>query len=247
MSKLIHAEIHRVLKSKLLYILLFISAFIGAASVFTVSLEADENSAVFLVTSGNLVMFMTMFQALFAGGISILLIASEFSSGVIRNKLIMGHKRRDILLSWTVIYTIVTILDFAVIIAAFFITLAASGADFSGVEAECVIGNILLLLLFMVKFQMFSLLMVCIYSDQKTAVIVYLLSNMTMLPIILLSYSGNSGLTQFFSRFFLGGFVNNFSLNEKTDKPWLTAFCLILLSLLYLYLANAYFKKKDLK
>ncbi|OPZ16684.1 MAG: hypothetical protein BWZ04_03088 [Firmicutes bacterium ADurb.BinA205] len=123
----------------------------------------------------------------------------------------------------------------------------ASGADLSGVDVECVIGNILLLLLFMVKFQMFSLLMVCIYSDQKTAVIVYLLSNMTMLPIILLSYSGNSGLTQFFSRFFLGGFVNNFSLNEKTDKPWLTVLCLILLSILYLYLANAYFKKKGLK
>lgn len=250
MNKLIFADLPRVFRSKLLYILLMLMAVMAAASVFTVYVEEEEKQALFMVASNNIILFVSMLMPVFAGGLSIILISSEFSSGVIRNKFIMGHSRRDILLSWTVIYSLITLLTYIVYIGTFFISLAISGADFSQYDAGNVLLSILMLFLFMLKFQMFSMLMVCIYPDAKNAVIIYILNSMMNLPVMLLSMSENGAkVTKALSKFFLAAYssADGFSLAAEPDKPLLTVVCILALSAVYLILANVYFAKKDLK
>ena len=108
--------------------------------------------------------------------------------------------------------------------------------------------NLLLILLFMLKFQMFSLLLACIYPDVKTAVICYLLSNASLIPIMLASVNEENNRTvRLLSRFFFVGFLNDFQLDVTVSKPWLTALCVAALGVGYLLLALAYFKRKELK
>ena len=249
MSRLIFADIPRVLRSKILYVVLLMTAFMAAASVFTTILETDNKSALFAVSSNNLVMFMSIMMPVFSGGLSVMLTSAEFSSGVIRNKFIMGHSRKNILLSWTVIYSIITFLTYVLYIGVYFIVLAACRADLSSADAGNVCVNLLIILLFVMKFQMFSFLMVCIYPDAKTAVICYLLNNITLVPLMLASMSNEkSKAVRFLSRIFIFGYTSDeFSLMNKPDKPWLTAVCIAVLSGIYMVLAALYFDKKDLK
>lgn len=248
MSKLLYADMPRVFKAKAFYLILLLAAVLGSVSVIMTYMDMDDESLLFMLSSNNLVLFLSMFIALFAGGLSMLLIAAEFSGGVIRNKFIMGHRRSSILFSWTLMYAFTTLLTFIVYFGSYFITLLAFGADMSRADAGAVVTNLFLIFLFMLKFQMFSMLMICIYPDAKTAVICYILSNMSTVPSILLSVGkGNEKITRVLSRFIFGGYVNNFNLGAKTDKPWLTAICVVMLGMAYLLVANAYFKKKDLK
>lgn len=249
MYKLIAADLPRVLRSKILYVLLLLTAFMAVASVTTVLLTLEEKSLLFAVSSNNLAMFFSIMLPVFSGGLSVMLIAAEFSSGVIRNKCIMGHKRRDILLAWGVIYTGFTVLVYLLYIGIYFLTLLAVGADFTGADAGVIAGNLLMLLLFSVKFQMFSFLLVCIYPDSKTAVIGYLLNNLTIVPLMLLSLSDeNSKVIAFLSRIFIFGYAaDEFSLMTKPDQPWFSALCILVLSAVYLLLAKICFERKDLK
>lgn len=249
MNKLISADFPRVIKSKLIWIVMFLTVFLAAASVFVVFSETDDKALIFYIGSKNLTLFMSMMMPIFSGGISIMLIAAEFSSGTIRNKFIMGHKRTDILLSWGITYTITTLITYVIYIGTFFIGLLAVGADFTGVDAGNVITNLIVIMLFLLKFQMFSFLMVCIYPDAKTAVICYILNNCTIVPLVLLSLSDEKSKgVQFLSRIFILGYTNgDFTLASAPNKPWLTALLIIMLSAVYCILAVAYFKKKDLK
>ena len=249
MNKLISADIPRVLRSKITIILVILTAFMAFASVMTASMEADEGMPVFPIASSNLVLFLSMLTPVFSGGLSIMLISGEFSSGVIRNKFIMGHKRRDVLLSWAVIYSVTTLLTYAVYVGTFFIAVKAAGIAVPSGNAGNIAVNLLILLLFVMKFQMFSLLMVCIYPDAKTAVICYLLNNATIVPMMLASLNNeNSKAMKFLSRIFIFGYTNgSFTLFSKPDKPWLTAVLIAALSALYMVLADMYFRRKDLK
>ena len=249
MNKLISADFPRVIKSKLIWIVMFLTVFMAAASVFVVFSETDDKALIFYIGSNNLTLFMSMMMPIFSGGISIMLIAAEFSSGTIRNKFIMGHKRTDILLSWGITYTITTLITYVIYIGTFFIGLLAVGADFTGIDTGNVMTNLLIIMLFLLKFQMFSFLMVCIYPDAKTAVICYILNNCAIVPLVLLSLSDEKSKgVQFLSRIFILGYTNgDFTLASAPDKPWLTALLIIALSAVYCILTVVYFKKKDLK
>lgn len=249
MNKLIMADLPRLLRSKLLWIVMLLTVFLAASSILTIFAETDDKTMIFHIGSNNLILFISMMMPIFSGGISILLIAAEFSSGVIRNKFIMGHKRTDILLSWGIIYTITTLLTYVLYIASFFIGLLIAGADFTGIDTGNVAANLLIIMLFMIKFQMFSFLMVCIYPDAKTAVICYILNNCTMIPLsLMLVADEKSKGVEFLSRIFIFGYTNgDFTLASAPDKPWLTALLIIMLSAVYGILTVVYFKKKDLK
>ena len=249
MSNLIFADLPRVLRSKILYVVLILTAFMGAASVFTVLLENDDKAMIFPVASNSIVMFISMMMPVFSGGLSIMLIAAEFSSGIIRNKFIMGHKRSHILLSWGIIYTLFTLLTYILYIGVFFIALTVAGVDFSGVDFGNVFMNLFIVLMFALKFQMFSFLLVCIYPDAKSAVIAYVLNNITIVPLMLLSMSDEkSRLIKFLSRIFIFGYTDGeFTLMSEPDKPWFTVLLITVLSVVYMVLALLYFNRKDRK
>ena len=178
-----------------------------------------------------------------------MLISGEFTSGVIRNKFIMGHSRRSVLMSWAAIYSATTLLTFIVYVGAFFLSLNIFGANLSGIRAGDVAVNLLILMLFVMKFQMFSFLMTVIYPEAKTAVICYILNNATIVPLMLASMSEKkSWLMKFLSRILLLGYTNgDYTLMTKPDKPWLTALMIVALGAVYLILADVHFRKKDLK
>ena len=248
MNKLMSADIPRIIRSKILYAALLLTVFLGAASVLVVFTETDDKAAIFPIASNNLVMFLSMMLPIFSGGFSIMLIAGEFSSGVIRNKFIMGHSRTSILFSWCALYSVTTAVTFLLYIGTFFLTLNVIGAEMPS-DMGTVFLNIGVIFLFAMKFQMFSLLMVCIYPDAKMAVICYLLNNITMVPLMLLSmYDEDSAAIKFLSRIFIFGYTTgDYTFLTKPDKPWLTAVCIVMLSVVYMILANACFKRKDLK
>ena len=82
----------------------------------------------------------------------------------------------------------------------------------------------------------------------KMAVICYLLSNASLIPIMLASVRGeNNSTVRLLSRFFFVGFIDHFQLDVTVDQPWLTALCVAALGACYLFLALAYFKRKELK
>lgn len=250
MNKLISADLPRVLKSKMFFIVLILTVVMAVASVLTTFVESDQSEIIFLTSSCNLILFTGMMLPVFTGGLSVMVIAVEFSSGIIRNKFVMGHSRKNILCAWTLIYSFTTLITFIVYVAAFFITLGVTGVDLSSFDGSVIATNLLLVFCFWLKFQMFSLLMICIYPDAKTAVIVYLLNNCTMVPIILASMSDTqSTAMKVLSRFFIHGYTaaEGFSLAYEYDKPWLTAVCAIGLGVVYWLLARYYFEKKDLK
>ena len=248
MRDLLRADWPRALRSRCYRWILLFALFLGAGCVLICTVETNDRRLLLAEASNNLVMFLSMFMAVLSGALSVIAIAVEFSSGVIRNKCIIGHRRSHILFAWVLIYSMTTVLSFLAFFSAFFLALLCSGAALSQASAGAIAGNLLLILLFMLKFQMFSLLAVCIYPDVKTAVICYLLSNASLIPIMLASVDGeNDEAVGLLSRFFFVGFLNDFQLDATTAQPWLTALCVLSLGAGYLLLALAYFQRKELK
>ena len=101
MSKLIFADIPMVFKSKMLYIIFGLSAFLGFSIVLISYPETETPEELLALLYYNSSNFINMLMPILFGGVSIILISKEFSSGVIRNKVTMGHSRRNIILSWT--------------------------------------------------------------------------------------------------------------------------------------------------
>lgn len=249
MNKLVFADIPRVLRSKILYGILAFAAFTGIASVITALWEANDKTLLFSAASNSLVFFLSILLPVFSGGLSVLLIANEFSSGIIRNKLIMGHKRSQILFAWGFIYSLFTILTFILFSGVFFVTLLVVGTDFTGVDFGIVSINLLIILMFALKFQTLSFLMVCIYPDEKTAAITFLLNSLTIVPLMLVSLADKqSGIERFLSRIILFGYTSNdFTLTTAPNKPWLTILLIAVLSIVYMCLALILFKRKEIK
>lgn len=250
MSKLIFADIPRVFRSKILYLIFGLSAFLGFAMAFisyTGTEKPDELLTSLYYNSSNMI---SMLMPVLFGGVSIMLISKEFSSGIIRNKITMGHSRLNIVLSWAVIYSVTTLITFILFFSALWITAAAFGTDTSSLNAVNVIAELLVLLIFAIKFQLFSILMVCIYSDAKMAVICYLLNSLFIYPFMIFSMLDKYDfIIKAGSRINLCAWGINGSglFLTEPDKPWLTILCSIGLGALYLVLANLYFSKKDLK
>ena len=250
MSKLIFADIPMVFKSKMLYIIFGLSAFLGFSIVLISYPETETPEKLLALLYYNSSNFINMLMPILFGGVSIILISKEFSSGVIRNKVTMGHSRRNIILSWTVIYSLTTLITFILFFSALWITAAAFGINTSSLNAENLITEHLIILIYAIKFQLFSIFMVCIYSDVKTTVICYLLNNLFILPFMIFSMSDEYDfIIRAGSRINLYAWAANGSglFLTESDKPWLTILYSTGLGALYLVFANLYFSKKDLK
>ena len=136
MSKLLNADISRILKAKSLYYGMFITALLA---VLFVLLNKEDNLFASIPESGALVIL-----PFFIGSVIALNVSTEFTSGAIRNKLIIGHSRVNILLSWSVCFTIVTVLFFAVYETAAFVSASLLSYDLSAVHGDNVVKNLLL-------------------------------------------------------------------------------------------------------
>lgn len=259
MNRLLGAEFPRAFKSKIFIISLILTAFMGFASVMTLFTSGEElpNAAMIATSSGNVVSFLSMLMPIYAGGVGIILTAGEFSSGIIRNKLIMGHSRKSIFCSWLIIYTVHTAVNFIAYFGGYFLAAAAFGIDLSILKFEAVAGNLAVMFFFMFKFMLFCMMLAMIYPDVKSAVISYMLNGLAAMPIMLIAMGNpDSKAVKILSRFFLyvslaegsgGNSSGSFNFLTCPDKPWLTIICTLGLGALYFLGGLKLFEKKEIK
>lgn len=240
MSKLLNADMSRILKAKSLYYGMFIAALLAVLFVF---LNKEDNVFASIPESGALVIL-----PFFIGSVIALNVSTEFTSGAIRNKLIIGHSRVNILLSWSVCFTIVTVLFFAAYEGAAFASAAIMSYDLSALKADIVLENLLLVLV-LVFANMFLSLLICVIIEDVRSVAVMFILQFSMMIIATLGGEAlsDSEAAKLIFRFFPQGQMNVMSILTASDKPWLTAICAMSAGAAMLILSIVYFRKHDMK
>lgn len=240
MSKLLNADMSRILKAKSLYYGMFITALLAVLFVF---LNKEDNVFASIPESGALVIL-----PFFIGSVIALNVSTEFTSGAIRNKLIIGHSRVNILLSWSVCFTIVTVLFFAAYEGAAFASAAIMSYDLSALKADIVLENLLLVLVLVFTNMFLSLLICVIIEDVRSVAVMFILQfSMMMIATIGGEALSDSETAKLIFRFFPQGQVNLMSILTAPDKPWLTAICAMSAGAAMLILSIVYFRKHDMK
>jgi hypothetical protein len=240
MSKLLNADMSRILKAKSLYYGMFITALLAVLFVF---LNKEDNVFASIPESGALVIL-----PFFIGSVIALNVSTEFTSGAIRNKLIIGHSRVNILLSWSVCFTIVTVLFFAAYEGAAFASAAIMSYDLSALKADIVLENLLLVLVLVFANMFLSLLICVIIEDVRSVAVMFILQfSMMIIATIGGEALSDSETAKLIFRFFPQGQMNVMSILTAPDKPWLTAICAMSAGAAMLILSIVYFRKHDMK
>jgi len=240
MSKLLNADMSRILKAKSLYYGMFITALLAVLFVF---LNKEDNVFASIPESGALVIL-----PFFIGSVIALNVSTEFTSGAIRNKIIIGHSRVNILLSWSVCFTIVTVLFFLAYEGAAFASAAIMSYDLSALKADIVLENLLMVLV-LVFANMFLSLLICVIIEDVRSVAVMFLIQFSLMLFSTLGYEAlaENETAELIFRFFPQGQMNVMSILTAPDKPWLTAICAMSAGAAMLILSIVYFRKHDMK
>lgn len=240
MSKLLNADISRIFRSKSLYYGSVISSLLA---VIFVLLNKEDNAFTTIPEGGALLIL-----PIFIGAVIALNISTEFTSGAIRNKLIIGHSRVNIILSWSVCFTLVTILFFAFFEAAAFVSASLLSYDLSAVHAGNVVKNLLLVFILILSNIFMSLLVCVIIEDVRSVAVMFIIQFALMLFSTLGSEAleGNETAELIF-RFFPQGQLESLSVLTAPDKPLLTAVCAVISGAVMLILSIVYFRKHDMK
>ena len=250
MIRLFSADLPRIFKSKLFYILAVLSIVVPAISVIANGANIDDKSQLFMIASSEICVNMTSLMPLFAGLFSSILIGKEFTKGVIRNKVLVSKKRSSILLEWTIIHILVTMLFFALIVGSFVLSILIMNGNFKGIDGKALSVNLLIILLYFIKFQLFSILVMTILPDEKMSAVLVVFNILVMIPFALLqNVKGISKAMSYISRVSYIGFVNqdNFSLMVLPDKVWISFAIILVMCAGYMIAAIKIFNKKDIK
>ena len=240
MSKLLNADLSRIFKAKSLYYGMIVSALLA---VLFVLLNKEDNVFTSIPESGALVIL-----PFFIGAVLALSISTEFTGGTIRNKLIIGHSRVNILLSWAICFAIVTVLFFAVYEGAAFASAALMSYDLSALKADIIMENLLLVLL-LVFTNMFLSLFICVVIEDVRSVAVMFIFQFSMMMI---STLGGEALddcktADIIFRFFPQGQISALTVLKAPDRPWLTVLCALSAGAVMFGLSIVYFRKHDMK
>ena len=240
MNKLLNADISRIFKAKSLY---YGMAALSLLALLFVFLNREENVFTSIPESGALVIL-----PFFIGAVLALNISTEFTSGAIRNKLIIGHSRLNILLSWSVCFTLVTVLFFAVYEGAAFASALLMSYDLSALKAGIVAENLLLVLV-LVFTNMFLSLFICVVIEDVRSVAVMFILQFSMMMISTLGGEAldDSKAADMIFRFFPQGQLESLSVLTTPDKPLLTVICAVVSGAVMLILSIVYFRKHDMK
>lgn len=240
MSKLLNADTSRIFKSKSLYYGIIITALL---SVIFVLLNKEDNAFTSIPEGGALLIL-----PIFIGAVIALNISTEFTSGAIRNKLIIGHSRVNIILSWAICFTLVTILFFAVYETAAFVSALLLSYDFSAVHGDNVVKNLLLVFILVLS-NIFMSMLVCVIIEDVRSVAVMFLIQFSLMLFSTLGYEALAGneTAELIFRFFPQGQLESLSVLTAPDKPLLTVVCAVISGAAMLILTIVYFRKHDMK
>ena len=240
MNKLLNADTSRIFKSKSLYYGMIITALL---SVIFVLLNKEDNAFTSIPEGGALLIL-----PIFIGAVIALNISTEFTSGAIRNKLIIGHSRVNIILSWAICFTLVTILFFAVYETAAFVSASLLSYDLSAVHGDNVVKNLLLVFILVLS-NIFMSMLVCVIIEDVRSVAVMFLIQFSLMLFSTLGYEAlaENETAELIFRFFPQGQLESLSVLTAPDKPLLTVISAVVSSAVMLILTIVYFRKHDMK
>ena len=240
MSKILYADFARLFKLKIFYCGLILSAVV--AIIFDL-VNTEEKMFVGTPEAGPLYLLPMLIAAALC-----LCIGPEFTNGAVRNKIIIGHSRKNIFCSWAITFSFVAVIYFIAYEATAFIGALALGFDLSVFEADNISVNLLLCICLLVSNMFFSLFICVLVSDSKSIAVLFLLQEPPMIvSTMLFELYPDSKLLDFAGRFFPQSQTNVLNIALMPDKPWLTVICTLSVTLLMFFAGLAYFEKKDLK
>lgn len=240
MSNLLCTDMIRIFKSKALYYGLFVSALLVFLFVL---LNREDNMFAFIPEGGALCIL-----PFFIGAVIGLNISSEFTSGAIRNKIVIGHRRRNIIASWTVCFSIVAALFFLVYEITAFFSAWLFSYDLSELDAEIVFSNLLTVLILIVSNMLLSLLVCIIIEDVRSVAVMFLMQFSLMAVSIVGGVAlADNKMADILFRFYPQGQMNTLNIMTSPDKPWLTIICSTSLGISMFVLTIMYFRKHDMK
>ena len=246
MNKLLCADYARILKSRIFRFMMIFSAAMGVLFNITNAAASEEKTLAGTVEMGA-VFLLPMLVAAILG----LNIISEFTSGAIRNKIVIGHSRTAIVFSWVIVFTSVMTPMFAVYTGSSFLSGWLMGFDMTGIEAGKLAANFGVILCSLLTNLIFCMLISIVFADYRGLAILYVLMEFPVVgfSIISMAYPDSKPL-KFFFRFFTGGLMTDSlqtSILTYPDKGWLTVLCTLSLGLVLMMLMLHHFARKDLK
>ena len=246
MTKLMRADMIRMFRSKALRLMMLLFAgliFLESVIVTGDDVEAGEHlfsSVIFGMGSMLLPMFVSI-------GIC-LIIGAEFTSGGIRNKMTVGHKRESIYGSWLICSFAITLAMIVILVVSSFASALIFGIDISDTNVKATVINLLVILVCNLSFTAIIVFFATLFTGVKSVAVAFIYNETTMMIFGLLGevYKKSEGY-KLVCRFFIQSQTNFYTTIEITDTPWLTALCSASLGIVVTVAGIVSFKNKDLK
>ncbi len=246
MTKLMRADMIRMFRSRVLRLMMLLFAgliFLESAVVTGDDVEAGEHlfsSVIFGMGSMLLPMFVSI-------GIC-LIIGAEFTSGGIRNKMTVGHKRESIYGSWLICSFAITLAMIVILVVSSFAAALIFGIDISDTNVKATVINLLVMTVCDLSFTAIIVFFATLFTGVKSVAVAFIYNETTMMIFGLLGevYKKSEGY-KLVCRFFIQSQTNFYTTIEITDTPWLTALCSASLGIVVTVAGIVSFKNKDLK
>ena len=246
MIKLLRADMIRMFRSRVLRLmmLLFAGLFFLESAIATVdNVQEVENafsSVIFGMGSVLLPMFVSIGICLIIGG--------EFTSGGIRNKMTVGHKRESIYGSWLICSLVITLAMTVVLVIASFASALVFGIDMSDTNAKATVINLLVMLVCDMGFTAIIVMFATLFTGVKSVAVAFIYNETTMMIFAMLGeVYNNSEFYKLVCRFFIQAQTKFYTTFQMTDTPWLTALCSASLGVVATIAGIVSFRRKDLK
>jgi|GEM_PF-7105185 len=238
MSNLLNAYFSRIFKSRWFVFVLVFSVGFALVSVLVANGAGG--------TLGNLptlpLTVIPMVIAAFVG----LLIAPEHTNGVMRNKIIIGHNRNDIYISYFIVLSAVALICLAAYEIVIF-TVGTALLDIVDVSAKATVVSLLLMMLLFITSKAISLLICMIVPNSKSIALVILLQYALMFISGADEIFGDNKVIKIISCFIPQGQSSSLSVYSMPDKLWTIALNTVLLCVTVTLLGIYSFRKSDIK
>ncbi len=247
MTKLMRADLIRMFRSRTLRLMMLLFAgLIVLESLLVTGQDTDSAEPLFSsVIFGMGSMLLPMFASI---GIC-LIIGAEFTSGGIRNKMTVGHKRESIYGSWLISSFVITLAMTVVLVVCSFASALIFGIDLSDTDAKATVINLLVMTVCHLSFTAVIVLFCTLFTGIKSVAVAFIYNETIMMIFALLgeTFKKDNEVYKLICRFFIQAQTNFYTTIQTTDTPWLTALCSASLGAAATIAGIVSFKSKDLK
>ena len=206
MTKLIRADMIRMFRSKTLRLMMLLFAgLIVLESAIVTGDDVEEGEQLFSsVIFGMGSMLLPMFV-----GIGIcLIIGAEFTSGGIRNKMAVGHKRESIYGSWLICSLVITLAMTVILVVTSFASALIFGIDVSDINVKATVINLLVMTACDLGFTAVIVLFCTLFTGVKGVAVAFIYNETIMMIFAMLGEVYNTSevyklVCRFFMLFYL--------------------------------------------